>query len=556
MVSYPLTTTFVQPGEALDLVVRVLQRPDDQSVLRVAAANDCSAAHLYDLLGRCREALQPRRPGPDPRSGRILRLEAKVAEFEAERARDRARIAELQGQLRGAVRLDPQRLARLEVVMAANNVPLRGMREILTVAFGACSAPSLGTLQAHVKAHGCKARTLIDRARAQVCPQLLCVACDDVFLQGDAVKVITEPRSNAVLQALRWPWHKGEDWALMLQEFTALLLLACDLGSDLTAAVDDTDPKRRKARKDRRSGASSAEPVRVTRLLRQVIDYWHEMDWWETEVLAPLDRLEAALRTEILKDTEKLAKLHGAERKEARRALGLLDRRRATTEREYYWACEAQEQLRVLYQPLRPNGLPWTEADVIAAIDKVCVTLRHIVHDVGWSARKHVERHAHRYGTHRVLMNAIEVKLRPGTAWTRREVFGALSQERELRRRSNDMKQPVAAMMTADRQARRLGSALRRHCANLAEVRARWEDLVDWPRRSSSGTESFNNRLRVLQVVQRYVSDERIALHVLEHNLVPREDGRRRGQSPYQILGIDFAKTDKPWYDVLLDAAA
>ena len=78
---------------------------------------------------------------------------------------------------------------------------------------------------------------------------------------------------------------------------------------------------------------------------------------------------------------------------------------------------------------------------------------------------------------------------------------------------------------------------------------------MDWPRRSSSGTESFNNRLRVLQVVQRYVSDERIALHALEHNLAPREDGRRRGQSPYQILGIDFAKTDKPWYDVLLEAA-
>ncbi len=51
--------------------------------------------------------------------------------------------------------------------------------------------------------------------------------------------------------------------------------------------------------------------------------------------------------------------------------------------------------------------------------------------------------------------------------------------------------------MAADRQARRLVSALRRHCADLAEVRARWEDLMDWPCRSSSGTESFNNRLRV-----------------------------------------------------------
>ncbi|MBI5517705.1 MAG: hypothetical protein HY909_28295, partial [Deltaproteobacteria bacterium] len=108
MVSYPLTTTFVQPGETLGLVVRVLQRPDDQSVAHVAAANDCSPAHLYDIVARCREALQPHRPGPDPRAGKILRLEARVAELEADRARDRARIAELQGQLCGTVRLAPQ----------------------------------------------------------------------------------------------------------------------------------------------------------------------------------------------------------------------------------------------------------------------------------------------------------------------------------------------------------------------------------------------------------------------------------------------------------------
>ncbi len=57
MVSYSLTHTFVQPGEPLDLIVRVLRRPDDRSVTHVAAENDCSAAHLYDLLGRARAAI-------------------------------------------------------------------------------------------------------------------------------------------------------------------------------------------------------------------------------------------------------------------------------------------------------------------------------------------------------------------------------------------------------------------------------------------------------------------------------------------------------------------
>jgi hypothetical protein len=122
LVSYPLTTTFVQPGEPLAIVLRVLQRPDDQSVAQVAAANDCSPAHVYDLVARCRGAMLPRRPGPDPEARKILRLEARVAEFEAERTRDHARIADLERRLDGAVQLDPRRLARLEVVMAANNV--------------------------------------------------------------------------------------------------------------------------------------------------------------------------------------------------------------------------------------------------------------------------------------------------------------------------------------------------------------------------------------------------------------------------------------------------
>jgi hypothetical protein len=31
-----------------------------------------------------------------------------------------------------------------------------------------------------------------------------------------------EPRSLAVLNVMRWPWHAGEDWVLFLEEFSAL----------------------------------------------------------------------------------------------------------------------------------------------------------------------------------------------------------------------------------------------------------------------------------------------------------------------------------------------
>lgn len=530
MVSYPLTTTFVQPGEPLDLIVRVLRRPDDHSVTHVAAENDCSPAHLYNLLRRARTALQPRPPGPVAGERERDRPGARVTDLECQLAEAHTRIEALEQRLDGAVVLDPQRLARLELVMASHNVTFRAMHEVLTVAFGTRVAPAVGTLHAHVHAYGRRARTLLDLARAQVCDTLPCVAADDVFLAGDAIKVVSEPRSNAILNVGRWRWHKGEDWALWLQEFRGLQLFVSDLGSDLVWAID-------------------------ARGVPHVIDYWHEMDWWNDEVFRALARHEKELGERLARDRRAMAKLHGDERIAARRAIASLERQRARIEREFYLACEAQDRVRELYEPTRPGGLPWTDASVAAVVREICATLRHIVSDVGWAAREHVERNAPCYGAHRVLIDAIEITLRPGSTWCREDALRALGQERALRRRANDMNLAVAAQMRADRQARHLAASFARHCANAAQVRARWEDLVKWPRRSSSGTESFNNRLRVLQVVQRSVSDERMTLHALAHNLTVREEGRRRGHSPYQILGVDFAATDKPWYDVLLDAA-
>ncbi len=55
---------------------------------------------------------------------------------------------------------------------------------------------------------------------------------------AEVVKVVSEPRSNAILNVGRWRWHKGEDRALWLEEFRALRLFVSDFGSDLVWAID------------------------------------------------------------------------------------------------------------------------------------------------------------------------------------------------------------------------------------------------------------------------------------------------------------------------------
>ncbi len=530
MVSYPLSATFVQPGEPLALIVDVLTRSAERSVAQVAAANDTCPARIYDLMERARRGLLPQRPGPPPGLLAQQRDRQRLVELQAQAREAEALIQQLRAQLARAVVLDPRRLARLELVMAEHNVPFRAMHEILGVAFDDRGVPSVGTLHKHVETHGAKARALIDRAREQVAAALRVICGDDVFLQGTGVKVVTEPRSNAVLDVGRCPGRTAEDWLRWTKDFTGLALFISDLGTDLVGAID-------------------------ARGLAQVIDYWHEIDWWAQNLFAPIARDEAQLRQQVASADKAMRKLHGAARQQARLGLAKLERARARCEREFYVVCEAELLLRALYQPLDPAGRLWTEATVAATVERMGKILLRISHDAGLATYAHVQRSAARYGTHRVLMEALPIEMTPGSHWQPRDVLRALAQERVLRVEADDMARPVAEQIGAERAARRLAEGVARHCANAAAVRAQWLDLVAHPRRSSSGTESFNRRLRVLEAVQRFASDSRIALHAVAHNLKRRTTGPRRGKSPYQMLGIDFAKPGANWYDVLLDAA-
>src|SRR5207244_1016208 len=99
----------------------------------------------------------------------------------------------------------------LELVLAQENVSLRGTQRIFAVAFDDQQRPSLAALHARLAAHGRTARRLLDAARAQVRARVTVLAGDDIFFAGTPVKVLAEPRSVAILNLGRWPWHAAED---------------------------------------------------------------------------------------------------------------------------------------------------------------------------------------------------------------------------------------------------------------------------------------------------------------------------------------------------------
>ncbi len=88
----------------------------------------------------------------------------------------------------------------------------------------------------------------------------------------------------------------------------------------------------------------------------------------------------------------------------------------------------------------------------------------------------------------------------------------------------------------------------------LGETLAAIESLLRHPRRSSSLVESFNARVRVLQMSRRNVSDRLLGLAALQWNVEKREEGPRRGTSPYGLLGVLEEADERRWWEVLLDA--
>lgn len=69
------------------------------------------------------------------------------------------------------------------------------------------------------------------------------------------------------------------------------------------------------------------------------------------------------------------------------------------------------------------------------------------------------------------------------------------------------------------------------------------------PKRASSLVECFNSILRPIQQVKKQVTQEFLWLKVLHHNMKTFKQGKRKGKSPFQLLGIDFGTQD--WIQLL-----
>lgn len=523
---YASPAALAKAHSALHLVASLVLRDDATCVGEIAEAFGLSRSRAYQLLDHALVALCPQPPGPVAGHRDLVRALARIAQLEAENALLRRDVEVARERLERCVEVTSRKLDRLNLLLAHHKVSVDASAEILRLAFdGHARGPSwLHERRQHL---GRVARGLLDQARAQVCQRLRVVAADDIFLHREPVKVVMEPRSLAVLNVMRWPWHAGEDWQLFLEEFTDLDLVVADLGTDLVAATS-------------------------ARNVLHMADFFHEKRWWADHVLGPLSRHEQQLRADALKALDKGTRVKGPGRRLTPARVDDVEGQRVHAEAQFFLAAEAIDELMSLYQPLCPaTRQVWSARQVQLTMARAEALLTQVRGPVGETARGHLSRHGWKYEAHRGLLDHLDVRLRSGTVWTREQVLAEVVHLDQLTRRAE---RATDGAVEAWRRVRSLEKKLFRACANLAQVRAQLQEYREVPCRSSSLVESFNNRVRVMQYVHRRVSDELLALEAIAWNLSERRDGRLRGKRPYDELGVDVGQANEAWYDVVLNA--
>ena len=517
------------PGaRRLRAVASLICRPEGCSGQQVASDFGFSRSFLYQMKLVAETALTPRPPGPAPGSRAAA---CEVARLREQLEDARQQVEWLEAELEQSRCVDQGTLDRLILTCFAEGVSLRGTQNILGVAFGEECRPGLGQIAGQMKAYGRVAGDLLAEARDQVASDLVCVMADDIYFRRTDIKVVAEPESMALLQVGSWDGGSGADWQLWLEEYDNLALLTSDLGRDLV-------------------GAASSMGV------RQAADLWHELRWFDRKVFAPLSRFEAKARQEYWQLLDRATRVEGPGRRLSSDRVLQAEKLANSREQLFLVMVEVVDQIRAIYDPLHPQtGLLWTSDEVNRVIDDILARLEPLDHPAVRRARKHIRSNRDRFWAHHIMFDLIDVPLVEGTSWSARSVLDGILILRQLRREQSNPDKWVdyATWKDRERLARGLERRLRRACPSLDEVAvALWRELRT-PRRSSSGVESLNSRLRVLQMAHRNVSDEMLDLAALAWNLTPRISGKRKGRSPYELLGIDFAGNREPWYEVLLD---
>lgn len=331
------------------------------------------------------------------------------------------------------------------------------------------------------------------------------LASDEMFAGRTPILNCVEPRSMAVPVLQRGPDRKAETWQKVFERFPLLEVNASDQGRGILSAVEALGV------------LSQTDPWHANQELKRCLGIL-ERDAYRRIREEYAAQRELSKRQKEKRPTRRAAQQHRKAKSKAAKAILRFDR-----------ACRAKPLLQQAIDPFDADGR-WVS--VAASMDLIQQGLR-ILAEVEAPCRKKV---ANAFDPDRILTfkAVIEAPLEFDEALPDLESEDLI----EIAMSSTRSRPTDPHGETAWLLSRLLDERLQATCPTWSEHRHRIQDEIEHLFRSSSWSEAINSRVRVAQQVLKHLGDDFLALLALAHNATPFRGGKRKGKTPFELLGI------------------
>jgi hypothetical protein len=498
-------------------------------VTDLADAYNTNRQRVYDILGRVLAAFHPKPPGPTSNPAEVR--EKRIAELEAETAGLRARIQELEAKQENSVEVTHQRVRDLSLTLTVLPVSYRDIRDVVGLAYGEKYAPSEATLCGMVQHYGVIAGLIL--LDDEVTSKFLSACIDEIFFRQTPILTVVDPASMAVGACERSEDRTGESWHAVLSHFPNLDYIISDQAKGIARGIHLTGGVPETIQHQRDLYHFLIEVSRTTRrletclgkLLKAEEQVWQ--DWIQGRVyVKTVEKIEAT----VVRQLEFMEQYY--------QALELLDF--AFSPMTSGHAVNTRERGRQILSDViqRLKSLPESSLlgtdDLVKTLDKsgpgCLVFLDQLQRELSVIPEELFE-------------------LGEDSQFTAGEMRELAIHEVCLEHAMAD--DPSDEVFCAYRALWEKVRSLKKLMPVFLKVVSAVRRILYHPKRASSLVECYNSILRPIQQVKKQVTQEFLWLKALHHNMKSFKQGRRKGKSPFQLLGVDFGNQN--WIRLLED---
>ena len=455
--------------------------------------------------------------------------ELSYEELWAENERLRADNRELWQAWAEAEELSEAKQRELASAGSAMGLSLTQIVILLAIVLPSRMVPSRATVGRWVHQSAQQSSTIL-RVLDRACQRWVLVLClDEIFFHREPILMGVEPLSLAWLAGQRGPDRSGESWSQVIEPWPNLEHIIADGGQGLERGVKLANEARREAQESE---------TEASVLITMSLDVFHTQREVERGLQRVWKRVEGQMEVAVKADAKVAqAKRHG---QDTRGGAGRAGRAWRQAERLFDEAVQAQEAVEQITEALGwfdTAGHLYTREQAQKQLDEAIPQLR----GESWSKAKRMLKDARTLSQldrlHEQLRLAVpEPMLRDALVhlWY---LLKALKQAEGDDRVYWSQWVAMARLLCA------------RLCPDWKVGYVKVDELLRQAVRASSAVEGVNSVVRMHQGRHRHVSQEMLDLKRLYWNCRVFREGKRKGRSPYELLGLKLPTSD--WWRLL-----